>query len=130
MWVDTECLICFQKYDTDCAWKCTNCNQTCHQFCIEEWYKRSKTCPFCRHTIDSSDLIYLIQDQELPQTEQQELPQTEQQEVVININELSVHELSVNHIIQKLEKLRLESYYANNIFIFIIILMLLSTESV
>tara|TARA_B100001540_G_scaffold303237_1_gene311623 strand:+ start:154 stop:531 length:378 start_codon:yes stop_codon:yes gene_type:complete len=57
----TECLICFETYDVETAWKCNQCNNTCHQYCIEKWYKINKTCPFCREPIPNDQLVYIIE---------------------------------------------------------------------
>lgn len=32
-------------------WMCHNCSKTCHRSCLEEWMKRARKCPNCRHSI-------------------------------------------------------------------------------
>ena len=109
---DTECLICFQEYDTDTAWTCTNCNQKCHQFCIEEWFRLNPTCPFCRHEINISDLIYITQRPEFRQfLDRNTQIQQIRDEITINIEQLPVQQ-----IIQKLEKYKISSFLQSQLF--------------
>ena len=46
---DNECIICLKKFDNNKVY--LNCNHYFHKKCIEEWKKKSNTCPICRSRI-------------------------------------------------------------------------------
>jgi len=51
-----ECVICRDAYVTPIK---LECNHIFCEDCIEEWFKREKTCPICRHEIKSAGkLLY------------------------------------------------------------------------
>ncbi len=111
-----ECLICFQPYDINSAWKCRECGQTCHQYCIEQWYERSPTCPFCRHDILSSELIYLISPNNDVQALTRRISQASYRVIVTNylgnLNNQSLTELLLFHFVYFITLFSI--YIANN----------------
>ena len=59
-----ECNICFNNLDSETAWTCPECNQICHQFCLETWYENRKVCPFCIQNISNTPLTYVNDEDE------------------------------------------------------------------
>lgn len=57
--MDTECIVCFDKFDADGRKVVTtDCGHFYHSDCINEWLKKAvhKTCPKCRRNITSNQL--------------------------------------------------------------------------
>ena len=48
--MNTTCIICYEKCNYIC-WKCKTCRNTLHHECMEKWYKKSRTCPYCRTNV-------------------------------------------------------------------------------
>ena len=80
-----ECNICFHDLDKITAWRCEQCDQICHQFCIDTWREQRQVCPFCINDISNSEVIYNSESEETNITIQDEtMPIVEDNEVVIN----------------------------------------------
>ena len=80
----TECNICFHNLDKISAWKCDQCGQICHQFCIDTWRGQRQVCPFCIKDISNSELVYTSESEETNITIQEEtIPIVEEHEVVV-----------------------------------------------
>ena len=43
-----ECVICYDEGDEDMPITKLKCGHEVHKECIDEWFKRSRTCPICR----------------------------------------------------------------------------------
>lgn len=49
-----ECCICTDKFDANKRIKRTPCQHVFHKECLEDWLKRSKTCPLCRNDLEAA----------------------------------------------------------------------------
>jgi hypothetical protein len=48
---DTKCCICFIDYYDGIIMHMLPCDHILHKDCISDWYKKSPSCPLCRHEI-------------------------------------------------------------------------------
>tara|TARA_B100001248_G_C27271345_1_gene403237 strand:- start:148 stop:435 length:288 start_codon:yes stop_codon:yes gene_type:complete len=49
------CSICIDTKNSNLNFECSNCKNLFHKECINQWFKKSPTCPMCRHRIDFDD---------------------------------------------------------------------------
>lgn len=57
----TTCNICYDTFCLDDSkWVNLQCDHTYHSKCIAEWFKRSITCPYCRHDQGVTENINFI----------------------------------------------------------------------
>jgi hypothetical protein len=55
---DNECLICFASYTRGATLVSLPCGHSYHKACIEEWFYRQCTCPYCRYEFPTDDAAY------------------------------------------------------------------------
>jgi len=56
---DTYCCICYEDYYEGMPMHMLPCNHILHRACILNWYEKSSTCPICRNTPHTENMISL-----------------------------------------------------------------------
>eukprot|EP01063_Lacrimia_lanifica_P005007 TRINITY_DN1283_c0_g1_i1.p2 TRINITY_DN1283_c0_g1~~TRINITY_DN1283_c0_g1_i1.p2 ORF type:complete len:195 (+),score=47.99 TRINITY_DN1283_c0_g1_i1:178-762(+) len=51
--VGQECALCLEEFEVGDKLRVLFCHHTFHKHCIDEWFSRSRTCPFCLRDITS-----------------------------------------------------------------------------
>ncbi|CAD8140340.1 unnamed protein product [Paramecium pentaurelia] len=61
----SECQICLLQFKKQDLVKLTYCLHLFHQYCLDEWRKRTQTCPFCRSNLTQEKYIQKIQEEQI-----------------------------------------------------------------
>ncbi|CAK69368.1 unnamed protein product (macronuclear) [Paramecium tetraurelia] len=61
----SECQICLLQFKKQDLVKLTYCLHLFHQYCLDEWRKRTQTCPFCRSNLTQERYMQQIQDEQI-----------------------------------------------------------------
>ncbi|CAD8057156.1 unnamed protein product [Paramecium sonneborni] len=60
-----DCQICLLQFKKQDMVKLTYCLHLFHQFCLDEWRKRTQTCPFCRSNLTQEKYMQQIQEEQI-----------------------------------------------------------------